>query len=217
MRNFANIDHYLNLLKLDVYPEPESGNHDDITQNVFDRFITPNTNFFDTALDVGCGQGTALKRFRRLEINVIGITLDDKDYEQCLKQGFSVRLMDQSFLDFPDRSFDLVYARHVLEHSPFPLLTIFEFNRVLKNNGFMYVEVPWGESIHTNNPNHYSTLGKLSWVHLFKKAKFTILNDVTVDFKLENGQRDEYWGWWLTKSEDLPLELGDQERKIEKS
>jgi hypothetical protein len=98
------------------------------------------------------------------------------------------------------------YACHVLKHSPFPLLTLFEFNRVLKKDAMMYVEVPQAESIHTNNPNHYSVLGKMSWIRLFKKSYFRIIRDIRIKFNLINGKPDEYWGWWLTKFADLPLQ-----------
>jgi len=113
--------------------------------------------------------------------------------------------MDQSFLDLPANSFDLLYARHVLEHSPFPLLTLFEFNRVMKEKAYAYIEVPWAESIHADNPNHYSILGKRSWLHLFRKARLSVLKDVVVEFELIDGTPDEYWGWWLQKSDDLPF------------
>lgn len=206
MRNYENIDRYLDLLQHDVYPEPESTNHDEITQRVFELFIIPNKKEIRRALDVGCGQGVALKRFSSLDIDTVGITLGREDYKACSACGYHVSLMDQSFIDQPDHSFDLVYARHVLEHSPFPLLTLFEFNRVLTAGGFLYVEVPQAESIHCSNPNHYSMLGKMSLVHLFKKSCFTCMKDLRINFNLQDGKPDEYWGWWLKKNEDLPCQ-----------
>lgn len=204
MREYARIDRYLDFLESELYPEPCSELHDHITGQVFELFIAPNAGNFKLCLDVGCGQGPALSRFNALGIKAIGITLGSEDNEECHKRGYTVRRMDQSFLDFSDHCFDLVYARHVLEHSPFPLLTLFEFNRVMKENAFAYVEVPWAESIHATNPNHYSILGKKSWLHLFRKARFSVLKDIVVGFKLTNGTPDEYWGWWLQKSSDLP-------------
>lgn len=210
MRNYERIDEYLDLLKRDVYPEPESPNHDEVTQKVFDLFIVPNRNEIRRALDVGCGQGIALRRFASLGIDAFGITLSREDCDACLNLGFHVALMDQSFIEQPDQSFDLLYARHVLEHSPFPLLTLFEYNRVLSPGGFLYVEVPQAESIHCSNPNHYSMLGKRSLRNLFDKSSFTALNDLRIDFQLQDGTPDQYWGWWLRKREDLPL-LGSLE------
>ena len=203
MRNYERLDQYLDLLKRDVYPEAETSSHDEITQKVFDLFIVPHGQIIQSALDVGCGQGVALKRFSSLGIDAVGITLSREDHDFCLNRGFRVALMDQSFLEHPGRSFDLVYARHVLEHSPFPVLTLFEFNRVLKPYGFLYVEVPQAESIHCANPNHYSMLGKRSLTQLFKRARFAYVKDLKINFALPDGTPDEYWGWWLRKEEDL--------------
>ena len=201
------MEQYLDWLIQDIYPELPMPQHEDITENVFQTFIVPNKKQFNHVLDVGCGSGIALKRFKALGISAVGITLGESDYRECLQQNFEVRLMDQSFLDFSTQEFDLVYARHVLEHSPFPLITLLEFNRVLKLNGYAYVELPWAESIHTANANHYSLFGKKSWYHLFEKAGFAVLNNVTADFKLNNGQKDEYWGWWLQKTKDVPQKM----------
>jgi SAM-dependent methyltransferase len=203
MRNYQNMERYLDWLSRDIYPEPAMPQHEEITENVFRTFIIPNQKIFNRVLDVGCGCGIALKRFKALRIPAVGITLGEDDYQECLKQGFEVRQMDQSFLDFPSGQFDLVYARHVLEHSPFPLITLFEFNRVSKNQSYLYVEIPWAESVHTTNPNHYSLFGKMGWRHLFEKACFSLLNDIKINFDLINGEKDEYWGWWLRKTKDL--------------
>lgn len=200
MRDYLQIDRYLDQFMQDIYPEPDMPQHEDITEKVFQTFLVPNKEVFKQVLDVGCGRGIALKRFRSLGIPAVGITLGNEDYQECLNQNFDVRLLDQSFLDFSPGTFELVYARHVLEHSPFPLVTLFGFNRVLTSNGYMYVEVPWAESIHTTNPNHYSLFGKKSWRQLFGKSGFSILNDITINFDLVTGQKDEYWGWWLQKA-----------------
>ena len=50
----------------------------------------------------------------------------------------------------------MVSSRHCLEHSPIPLLTLFEYNRELKTGGNCYIEVPQPDSLHIDNPNHYS-------------------------------------------------------------
>ena len=40
---------------------------------------------------------------------------------------------DYNFLEYPDNSFDLVFSRHSLEHSPFPVLTLMEWYRVARD------------------------------------------------------------------------------------
>ena len=121
MRDFSRLNKYLDFLEAEIYPEPSMPQHDDITEKVFRNFIIPHKAQIKRALDVGCGNGIALQRFRSLSIQATRITLGEDDYTICRNLGYDVKQMDQSFLRFPDKQFDLVYARHVLEHSSFPL------------------------------------------------------------------------------------------------
>lgn len=52
-------------------------------------------------------------------------------------------------LPFPDATFDLVYASHVLEHIPWYLLNqvLKEWNRIIVSNGFIEIWVPNGLKI----------------------------------------------------------------------
>jgi SAM-dependent methyltransferase len=43
---------------------------------------------------------------------------------------------------FPDRSFDVVYANHVLEHLPDLIQTMEEIHRILRRGGRLFVRVP---------------------------------------------------------------------------
>lgn len=63
---------------------------------------------------------------------------------------------DCQHLPFAERSFDLVYASHVLEHVRQPLLALQEFKRVAKAS---YVRVPNGNNMaykvdHTDGTKH---------------------------------------------------------------
>ena len=75
-----------------------------------------------------------------------------------------------------DATVDLIWCRHCLEHSVYPLFTLYEFHRLLRNGGQVYVEVPAPDCDrkHEFNPNHYSVMGAQMWGALFQKAGFTI-------------------------------------------
>jgi ubiquinone/menaquinone biosynthesis C-methylase UbiE len=125
----------------------------------------------------------------------------------CRERGFDVRIGDQSFLEFPDGHFDLVWSRHCLEHSPMPLMTLFEYNRVVRDAGFVYVEVPQADSIHIEKPNHYSLFSDRGWRNLFKRAKFEIAGHTiyTLSYRWPRGvvMDDYYYGYWLKKTEPI--------------
>lgn len=124
-------------LRGEVYPESPSDLHNEITRRALKYLVelfplSPGLK----VLDVGCGQGPAATWFVQHGCEYRGVTLSEEEVVLGRSNGFQVDTMDQSFLDYPDQSFDLVWARHVLEHSPFPLFTLEGFRRVLKPGGF---------------------------------------------------------------------------------
>lgn len=56
---------------------------------------------------------------------------------------------DATRLHFPDNSFDVIIANHILEHIPDDLLAMKEMCRVLKNNGVAMLQVPYSEKLET--------------------------------------------------------------------
>jgi len=201
----VRLESFLKKIKKETYSEPISEVHTTITNKMFeyvsDKFQIASNN---KVLDVGCGQGVALELFVEQNFSPIGITLNREDYEVCKNKGYEVYEMDQSFLDFNEEEFDLIWCRHCLEHSIFPFYTLSEFYRVLKRKGYLYVEVPAPDtaSNHQANPNHYSVLGKSMWAELIKHAGFIILDIVDINFEVLAGS-DTYWAFIQKKSQDL--------------
>lgn len=204
-RDYARLDAFLDGLAADVYPEPLGGAHLIITEQVIarllrDGFLKPGMQ----VLDVGCGQGPALARFRELGIAALGIGLGD-DVRVCREAGFSVHEMDQSFLDLAAKSFDFVWARHVLEHSPFPFFTLSEYRRVLRPGGMVYVEVPapCTDARHECNPNHYSVLPQTAWISLFSRAGLPLAREPGIfQLALSPAGVDFYYAFLLRKQAD---------------
>lgn len=151
-------------------------------------------------LDVGCGQGTALDMFSKKGFRTTGITLNTDDLSVCHQKDHNVFQMDQSFLSFIDGEFDLIWCRHCLEHSIFPYYTLSEFFRVLRPNGYLYIEVPAPDTScnHQSNNNHYSVLGKSMWAELIKRNGFQLLKVIDISFEVPSGP-DIYWAYILRK------------------
>ncbi|MFZ5623208.1 MAG: FkbM family methyltransferase [Gemmatimonadota bacterium] len=194
---------FLDRVRHDVYPEPPSAQHSAITRQAWAKVqalaaLPPGSS----VLDVGCGQGVALELFRDAGLRAVGITIGEEDLAACRALGFDVRDMDQSFLDFPDGSFRLVWCRHALEHSVAPYLTLSEFHRVLEPGGILYVEVPAPETAchHERNPNHYSVLGQAAWRALFHRAGFAPREELQISLETPAGP-DLYWGFVLVRQD----------------
>ena len=196
------LEAFFNRTQGETYPEPPSGLHDDITAQMLDYFLAKHPLPEQAAvLDVGCGQGVALARFAARGCRVTGIALNLTDVEACRRKGFEAMEMDQSFLEFPDERFDLVWCRHCLEHSFLPLFTLCELSRVVKGGGYCYVEVPAPDTScrHQTNRNHYSVLGKSMWVELMGRAGFGLLEVLDINFRVMAGP-DTYWAFILQRA-----------------
>lgn len=199
----ARLVSFVNKIEGETYPEAPSFIHSEITGKVLDTILPQyQINQGARILDIGCGQGPALNILRDKGYrSTVGITLNDEDVRICRKNGHDVRKMDQSFLEFTDASFDLVWARHVIEHSIFPYFTLAEFARVMAPGGTLYLEVPAPETSchHETNPNHYSVLGRGAWASLLGRCGFTVCDEATYSFTTGMGP-DEYWGFICSKS-----------------
>lgn len=205
-RDYRRLDRFLDAIGSDIYPEAESVLHSDISRNMFlhlmEHFAVPERA---RVLDVGCGSGVALELFREYGLDALGVTLAEADLAAVRERGLVAQAMDQSFLEFADHSFDLVWARHVVEHSIFPYFTLSEMNRVLKPGGILYLEVPGAETAahHELNPNHYSVLGRSMWEQLVTRSGFSVEEGMTIGFELKIGP-DAYWAFFCRKEVDAP-------------
>ncbi|WP_237152752.1 class I SAM-dependent methyltransferase [Oryzibacter oryziterrae] len=199
---YQRFDAFLKSLWSDVYPEIPSGMHDQITAAAWERVkqtypLAEGTRI----LDVGCGQGVALKHFAADKMDAIGIAIGE-DVEICKSKGFNAVEMDLSFLEFDDASFDVVWCRHVLEHSVFPLFSLRETARVLKPGGILYMEVPAPDTAarHQTNPNHYSVLGKSMWIELLRRSGYRRVTISDINFNIPAGP-DTYWSFIVQKEQ----------------
>ncbi len=189
---------FLDTLEGEAYAEAPFPLHDRITKQALEHLFTAYAlPPCARVLDVGCGQGVALAPFRQRGCIATGVTLNDVDVAACRAQGFDVLKMDQSFLEFADASFDVVWARHVAEHSIMPYYTLTEFRRVLRPSGFLYLEVPAINTIgHERNPNHYSVLGQEMWRALLERSSFQVMETISYFLKTLEGPPDEFWGFF---------------------
>jgi 2-polyprenyl-3-methyl-5-hydroxy-6-metoxy-1,4-benzoquinol methylase len=204
--NNLKLDHYRRLdafiqerIEKDIYPEIPMEPHPSITRDMINKLQELKPLEGMRILDVGCGQGLALEIFKNKQANPIGITFGE-DYKVCKSKGFEVYEMDQSFLDFEAKSFDVIWCRHAIEHSLFPLFTLDGFMHVLKDDGLLYIEVPAPNTSahHENNPNHYSCFTSEVWVSLFNKAGFVLIEGLDIDFQAFCGL-DVYHAYFLKK------------------
>jgi len=199
MNDIVKLRFYYEYILGQVYDEGKSPFHKQVTEDVVKKFVDPLDLPLDAyILDLGCGPGFFLDEMKtRGYTNSLGVTLSPDDYDLCNANGHQARKSDINFLEELDESVDLIFCRHAIEHSPFPYITLLEYNRVLKPHGKMYIEVPAPDSerIHENNKNHYSILGDAMWSSLLVRSGFDV-NKFTYSCEVSNKNGDN----WIEKS-----------------
>lgn len=198
MRDYSGLDRALDALQSDLYPDIEMGSHTVIVRSSIKKLTEMGILKQDLhVLDVGTGCGTSENMLTELGCSVQAIDLKP--------QKPHVIEADQSFLPFYwTCMFDLVWARHVLEHSIMPLYTLTEYRRVLKTGGYAYVEVPAPdtECHHESNQNHYSVFGLNAWGSLMMRS-FEVVDTWEYRFGIPQSSgkpmNDKYWAFLLRK------------------
>jgi len=142
MRDWRKIDQLYSELMLDVYPQPDEGGRIEITRSIVQQAPISECH---TVLDLGCGEGYAAELLTGKF--VVGVTALHDEAERGRQAGRSVHVDDFNFLSEP--RFDMIFASHVLEHSPFPLITLMLWTE-LSNNLLLIAP----------NPEHYGYIGK---------------------------------------------------------
>jgi SAM-dependent methyltransferase len=182
-----------------IYDEGDSEMHKGLTEQVVQMYIDPlNIPKNSKILDLGCGPGYFLDEMKKREYtDVIGVTLSPGDIKACEDKGHTIKKYDLSFLPqsegYYDESVDMIFLRHALEHSPYPIFSLMEYNRVLKQYGKIYIEVPQPgcERRHETNLNHYSILGQDQLAALIVRTGFNIDKFENFEFDIEFPNPDD--------------------------
>ena len=98
-------------------------------------------------IDIGCGDGYAMQKMIEMGYeNVQGLTLHKQEWDICKEKELSVHLMNYNFSEMMSKFFHVAWMR-VFCSFRFSHISMLELNRILRINGWAYVEVP-----DTSNP-----------------------------------------------------------------
>jgi SAM-dependent methyltransferase len=189
MRNYENFDYYLTKLVGEIYEQPEDPGHTALAQKVIDFWMARLTSC-TSVLDVGAGQGMCQSMFEKWGIKYEGVALG-VDVIEAQKMARNIKKMDFSFLEYENDSWDLVFSRHSVEHSPAPLLTLMEWYRVSRQ--WLGLVVPAPESYGYVGRNHYYVLHQEQWFNLLVNAGWRVIWSDVEYGNTETPKPLEYW------------------------
>lgn len=135
-------------------------------------------------LDIGCGDGELLERFRYIGWDVAGVEIDPVSRRIAIEKG--IHLFENGLLEIETgcHKFDLITMSHVIEHLPDPLEYIVKSRDLLNSDGELVILTPNISSLCHRNfreywvdldpPRHLFHFSATSLSQLLKKAGFTI-------------------------------------------
>ena len=203
-----------------LYDEGDSSFHKTLTLDAIKTHVDKlNLPKDARILDIGCGPGYFLDGMKeRGYTDLTGITLSQQDIELCKSKGHKVDQYDISFLPqqkgYTDESVDFIFLRHALEHSPYPIFSLIEYNRLLKQYGKIFIEVPAPdcERKHEWNANHYSILGSEQLAALLARTGFAVdyFNLVEFDIDIKDNdkvtrKKEKFYAIMATKQKPLDI------------
>lgn len=192
MRDYSRIDKYLDRLGTEIYPQPQDDGHSALAIESIHKFCTMASGIH-SVLDLGCGEGFCQEYFEELGLEYTGVCLH-RDYDIAVSKKRNVFNIDFSFLPFEDTSYDFLYSRHSLEHSPMPLLTLMEWHRVCRK--YLALALPAPEHWRYGGRNHYFVLNRRQWKNLFSVSGFDVIyENVKKQVLPPSGESStiEYW------------------------
>lgn len=104
--------------------------------------LIPDTNV-NTAIEIGAGAGEMARALSKRNIN-IDVTELDPTCRKRLEMDPSIHVIDENELDNRERQFtyDMAILSHVLEHMIDPLHIIDQLSRLVKQGGYLFIELP---------------------------------------------------------------------------
>lgn len=158
-------------------------------------------------LDAGCAWGRDSQIFAEKGFSVTGIDLSEGLLKKATERVPAARFlkMDLRNLDFPDNSFDGIWACASLLHLTLPDIekALLDFYQILRPGGYLFVWMKKGgsdkkltESYTNPGERHFSYVESEELTRLVEKAGFAIDQSYMVNERERFGQ-DKRDLWWI--------------------
>jgi 2-polyprenyl-3-methyl-5-hydroxy-6-metoxy-1,4-benzoquinol methylase len=95
-----------------------------------------------SVLDIGCATGALLASLRDRGWRVTGVEISPSAEYAQKERGLDVRNIPLEEINFPDESFDVIHASHLVEHLNDPRSFFSELRRILKKDGKIFITTP---------------------------------------------------------------------------
>lgn len=138
--------------------------------------------------EIGAFDGLLLSLFKKNNNNVFGYELND-DARVYAKKKYDIDLKE-NFLESKSK-YDIIILSHVIEHFREPKEILIKIKSMLKENGFIYIEVP--NSPMTNECSYNMLMRYLNTEHIVNFNMDNLIKFVeSVDLKIVRSEYNNY-------------------------
>jgi hypothetical protein len=162
--NYDTVDAYVQKFSREIMTQPAGNLEGWACQQVYNEFLSDLN--VESVIELGAGAGTLLYMFPD-NIQRDGLSMGKERPEYI--EG------DMNTPPIGDKEYELVLARHCVEHSLVPMVMLCEMARITKR--YALVVVPVCSDDIAEMINHYAVFTPTSWRAMFKKAGFKILRE----------------------------------------
>lgn len=130
-----------------------------------------------SVLDIGCGVGTLVQQFNRLGYRAIGVDVNEAAIRHSLEPQHCQLVESTAQLPYPDKYFDLVVSREVLEHIPAEAIDdcIDEWDRVSNGKMVHIIAVTERGKSATEDPTHINVQSEDWWANKFQQFGYNTI------------------------------------------
>ncbi len=127
-------------------------------------------NFYKNkiVLDIGCGKGEDSSKFSKTAKRIVAVDIEKFPYWKIIKSNKIIfKVANAENLPFKSQTFDIVFSKDMLHHTPHPNKALKEMKRVCKKNGTAII-------VEGNryNPISFIHMTKMNGHEHFPQAKF---------------------------------------------
>lgn len=110
--------------------------------DIFEKFRINNN-----IIDVGCGDGFFLEAAKERGWNVYGTEFSNEKVTICINKGINIIQGKLDPNNYDKNCFDVIISIEVLEHINYPVKEIFNFHKILRKKGALYITTPNFQSL----------------------------------------------------------------------
>jgi len=162
--NYKIIEKYIEKFSEEILSQPINNHEGWACELVYREFLEPLE--IESVIELGAGAGTLLYMFP----------------ETMTRHGLSKGNEQQGYIEgdmntppVEDNAYDLVIARHTVEHSLMPMIMLCEMARITKK--YALVVVPTCTKDIAEMINHYAVFTLITWRAMFMKAGFNVVKE----------------------------------------